>query len=155
MNRTCLATGCTDPSKCKGFCKLHYNRWLRHGDASVRLPNGVPQPEAPRFFAKCTWAPKYAGTRCLLWTGAKQPSGHGKFALRRDGTKRLVKPHRWLWERWVGPIPEGLSLDHLCRRPACVNPLHLEPVTPAENTRRAHREPIVRSASWDLTEGDR
>lgn len=37
---------------------------------------------------------------------------------------------------FVGPIPDGLVIDHLCRNPQCVNPMHLEPVTPEENTRR-------------------
>ena len=45
--------------------------------------------------------------------------------------------HRWAYEDKVGPIPEGLDIDHLCRVRACVNPGHLEPVTRAENIRRA------------------
>jgi hypothetical protein len=41
--------------------------------------------------------------------------------------------HRWSYEHFVGPIPEGLHIDHLCRVRRCVNPDHLEPVTPKEN----------------------
>jgi hypothetical protein len=51
-----------------------------------------------------------------------------------------------MWEQVNGPIPEGLQLDHLCSVPSCVNPDHLEPVTPAENARR--------SRSTKLTPGD-
>lgn len=51
------------------------------------------------------------------------------------GRTRLA--HRVVWEEVVGPIPEGLDIDHLCRNKACVNPDHLEPVTRAENMLRA------------------
>lgn len=47
-----------------------------------------------------------------------------------------VQAYRFAYEHFVGPIPEGLELDHLCRNPGCVNPEHLEPVTHGENTRR-------------------
>lgn len=47
-----------------------------------------------------------------------------------------VGAHRFMYELLVGPIPDGMELDHLCRNPPCVNPVHLEPVTPQENQRR-------------------
>jgi hypothetical protein len=49
---------------------------------------------------------------------------------------RAVRAHRYAYEQLVGPIPEGLVLDHLCRNRLCINPLHLEPVTIGENIRR-------------------
>lgn len=70
---------------------------------------------------------------CWLWTASCNPGGYGIF---RDG-KQLVA-HRWSYKRLVGPIPEGLQLDHLCRVRSCVNPAHLEPVTQAENIRRGY-----------------
>jgi hypothetical protein len=54
-----------------------------------------------------------------------------------DGRPIPKRAHRFAYEELVGPIPEGLTLDHLCRNPPCVNPDHLEPVTQAENRRRA------------------
>ena len=73
---------------------------------------------------------------CWNWTAARFKSGYGAFRIGgRDGA--TVYAHRFSYELLAGPIPEGLPIDHLCRNVRCVNPDHLEPVTQAENTRRA------------------
>ena len=81
-----------------------------------------------RFLAKCRITP----SGCWSWTGAVAGGGYAYFYL--DG--RMRRAHRVAWEAAVGPIPEGMDLDHLCRVRRCVNPLHLEPVTRSENNRR-------------------
>jgi hypothetical protein len=69
---------------------------------------------------------------CWLWTGDLDRAGYGK--LWSDGRHQRV--HRLAYEAWVGAIPSGMELDHLCRVRNCVNPAHLEPVTSRENTLR-------------------
>lgn len=77
-------------------------------------------------------------TDCWLWgiEHSMTVEGYGQFWL--DGAMR--KAHRVAYEALVGPIPEGLELDHVkergCQGPSCVNPAHMEPVTQAENVRR-------------------
>lgn len=69
---------------------------------------------------------------CWDWTGATKGNGYGSFVY--NGRPRCA--HRYLYEQHKGPIPEGFQLDHLCRNPLCVNPEHLEAVTPGMNVRR-------------------
>lgn len=76
-----------------------------------------------------------AGDECWIWHGAKDTMGYGQIWA----NQRVQYAHRVLYELLVGPIPEGLQLDHLCRVPACVRPAHCEPVTMQENIRRGNK----------------
>jgi len=69
---------------------------------------------------------------CWWWT-ASRVNGYGQFRL--GGT--MMGAHRFAYELWVGPIPEGMTLDHLCRNRGCVNPAHLDPCTQRENKERS------------------
>lgn len=83
-----------------------------------------------RFMAKVD---KDAPNGCWLWTAALDDGGYGVFGVTSSCTR---KAHRFAYENLVGPIPAGLQLDHLCRVRNCVNPDHLEPVTPRVNVLR-------------------
>lgn len=94
----------------------------------------------------------YGGSPCILWTAALADNGYGQWSEGRRDDKRSVRAHRWAYEHWVGPIPEGYTADHLCHNAdrsclggdtcphrRCANPLHLEPVPILINIRRSHR----------------
>jgi HNH endonuclease len=88
----------------------------------------VPLPI--RFWTKVLLS---EGTDCWIWQGAKDSLGYGRFGI---GNKRMTGPHRYAYERLVGPIPDGRVLDHLCDNPTCVNPAHLRVCTQKENVLR-------------------
>ncbi len=74
---------------------------------------------------------------CWLWP--TKPNSKGYCYTLEDG--RQLRAHRYVYEALVGPIPDGLVLDHLCFVTTCVNPDHLEPVTARENALRARHWP--------------
>ena len=135
--RTCSVEGCDREGQMRrGMCGLHYRR-LRQWDNTE--PPAQPTVE-DRFWTKVNKSgpiPEYNPSlgNCWDWTVSCNESrgGYGQFNL----DNQTVRAPRLAWEIVNGPIPDGLVLDHLCRRPVCVNPSHLEPVTDAENLRRA------------------
>lgn len=78
-----------------------------------------------------------AADGCWTWTGSKHPLGYG---MAKALGERYA--HRVSYRLHRGPIPEGLTIDHLCRNRSCVNPAHLEVVSLAENIRRAPRSKL-------------
>lgn len=81
--------------------------------------------------------------------------GYGKVGLPpADGLpKRTAKVHRVVYEALVGPIPDGMVIDHLCRQPSCVNPAHLEPVTRRENVLRGLTLPAANARKTHCKHG--
>lgn len=78
--------------------------------------------------------------QCWPWLGSKTSDGYGRFVVDgRRGHRKTVAPYRFLWEHFNGPMAEGLEPDHTCNNRDCCNPEHVEPVTHAENQRRAYR----------------
>lgn len=123
--RTCSVEGCERPLVARGYCKAHYIRFWRRGSTELALRR---QPALQRFHAGIL----VTDSGCWEWQGATT-RGYGRFMA--AGMNVLV--HRFAYETFVGPIPEGMHLDHLCRNRSCANPAHLEPVDAAENNRRS------------------
>lgn len=75
-------------------------------------------------------------SECWYWAGHHDKDGYASIAV--DGRTRHA--HRVSYEEYIGPVPDGLQLDHTCRNRGCINPRHVEPVTGYENQ---HRSPIT------------
>lgn len=108
------------------------NEWRRQRKAK-REPGRNRTSPGGTTLAERFWAKVEKTETCWVWRGSLGRRRYGSF-YKWPGN---VQAHRVAYELVVGPIPEGLTLDHLCRNTQCVNPAHLEPVTMAENIRRA------------------
>lgn len=87
---------------------------------------------------------------CWLWTGTVfLRTGYANFWF--SGKSHLG--HRWSYRHFVGPIPTGYQLDHLCRVRNCVNPAHLEPVTPRENNARSSSPSAINAVKTHCKHG--
>lgn len=124
----CSMERCDKPHEARGLCAMHYQRWRASGSAIRSAPT-----MEDRLWAKVD---RSGGQdSCWPWLAATVSGNYGYFWA--DGMMR--RAHRITYELLVGPIPDGLDLDHLCRNPNCVNPAHLEPVT--------HRTNVLRGVS--------
>lgn len=115
----------------RGWCRTHYHKWFTHGDplyVSKNRPKGLSLREAVEWY---TWTEVEGplDTPCWEWPGATRKEGHGYF---RWGGKNVLV-HRAAYEAWVGPIPEGQIVRHLCDNPPCYNPEHLRAGTHLDN----------------------
>lgn len=134
---TCSIEGCDKTTVGRGWCRTHYNRWHRYGD-----PLRTPPSWSERFMAQMEPQPD----GCIWFTGCIDKHGYG--VTRKDN--RQWRAHRAAYELLVGPIPDGLILDHTCHNGTdclgglecmhrrCVNPNHLRVTTNAENLRASH-----------------
>lgn len=111
--------------------RLHVPRPGRYLTRGADVPQRIPT--LIRFRSHYV----VAASGCWEWTGHITRKGYGDFSF--CGRSRLA--HQASYMMFIGPIPVGLEIDHLCRVRHCVNPDHLEAVTHAENLRRAVRVP--------------
>lgn len=123
--RVCSVPGCPNDYRARGYCVSHYNEKRKTGELEL-----ADLSHETKLFSKI----EVTGF-CWLWTAHRNKLGYGTFKYGKGGTLA----HRAVYETLIGPVPDGLVLDHLCRIPACVNPDHLEPVTNQENCIRGHK----------------
>lgn len=118
----CRVEGCSTPAKyrIKRLCNAHYLRIWKNG--AVELP-------VKPTLAQLLESGIESRNGCWVWGGALSTEGYGKIGSR-------LYAHRVAHEVYIGPIPDGYQVDHLCNVRRCVNPAHLEAVTQQENLRR-------------------
>ena len=148
---SCSIEGCPELAQKRGWCGRHYGRWIRHGDPlggreyRVSVSEGRERrdrPHLPHHKAQtgtCApptdrWIDRLIVEAGGCWGHERKPTAQGYRLMLVDGSYRVA--HRVVYEWIVGPIPNGLTLDHLCRNRGCLNPSHLEPVTVRTNILR-------------------
>lgn len=97
-----------------------------------------PERLLPNF-----WKRVEKSSDCWLWTGRQRHDGYGQYSWYHEGAVRTTTPHRIAYSILVSDVPRDLQLDHLCRVKNCVNPAHLEPVTPRVNSLRSNSIPAI------------
>lgn len=121
MTIECSVGDCSKPVKSKTLCSAHYERMRKRG--TLMLPKR--QLAFERFDQ--TYSETESG--CLVWSGAKTHNGYGQLNYRGE----TVRAHRYAWEQFKGPIPDGMVVDHLCFTRACVNVDHMRLLTAGQN----------------------
>ncbi len=182
-DRTCSLDGCDRPHVARGWCGLHWRRWKKEGDPGEPYTRrivgqkfcGLDSCDSPyvanglcgKHLARLTLTGTTDNARdkseeqkfwervsedhplgCWVWTGAVWKGGSNRYG--RFGNLRA---HRWSYEHHVGPIPEGLVIDHLCRNTLCVNPEHLEAVTDKVNILRGISPPALNALRDECKRG--
>ena len=126
-HNTCTVTGCTKKLGPAGMCWMHYARKRRHGTTDGRVDE-----TAHEAIDRHGW--DVTDTGCWEWRGPLNTRGYGQITRSRDGVI-CGQVHRIMYERHIGPIPDGYQIRHKCDNPPCSNPDHLEVGTHSENMR--------------------
>ena len=130
MTKHCAVPSCTANYYAKGYCSIHYHRWLRHGDP-LKVLRQRPSLADDLGTRLAQYSDRSGGPNaCWLFTGDLKPNGYGSFMFAR---KRDLA-HRWAWKlAHDSIIPAGMVIRHKCDNPPCCNPKHLEIGTQEQN----------------------
>jgi len=113
-------------------------------DSLPEMHKSLLEQAAPRF-----WKKAQKTDTCWLWIAGVSSNGYGSFCL----NGRTMAAHRIAWELLRGAIPDGLTIDHLCRNRICVNPTHMELVTSKENTLRGFNPTAINARKTKCLRG--
>lgn len=151
-SKLCSVEGCgraSSPKAARGMCGMHYSRWRKNGDPHIKtqITREVlfwrhVDRDGPLPLVRPDLGP------CWEWTAARNKKGYAIFNYHGGNTG-----HRFAYIHFVGEIPSGLVLDHLCRNRGCVNPGHLEPVTNRENIMRGEGSAVINSKKTHCKRG--
>ena len=135
---TCAFASCDRDVRTKGLCHAHYNQYSRGRTLTELKPRRTGTP-IERF-----WGNVRKSDNCWVWTGTRGDDGYGRLSI----DNKYVLAHRFSYMLLIGPIPDGLVIDHECHNldrycaggpcmhRRCVNPGHLVPRTIGENAVR-------------------
>lgn len=129
-NGSCSFPGCSHPILAKGLCAAHYQQQLRgvplFAINSTRRRNGSP-PRTEFVEQPCSeWGlSKGLTTPCRIFVGPRDRGGYGSVTIGHTS----IGAHLYVWERDVGPVPDDLEIDHVCRVRPCINTDHMRTVT--------------------------
>lgn len=134
---------------CKNEQDRRLHRRKKAGGLVGEQDGPLPRPTLEERF----WQKVEKTDGCWFWRGSEDGHGYGTFGV----NGKTVKAHRFAYMVLIGPIPEGLELDHVkargCTSRLCVNPAHLEPVTRTVNMRRGSSPAAIRAASSHCKHG--
>lgn len=152
LPKICSIPECGKPHKGHGWCQGHLQKYRKYGNPLAgRTKYNSPQ--------KALAARTSKSGDCLLWTGSKDRGGYGTIQV----SGRTVGAHRFAWENANGPIPDGMSIDHICHNRDCVLPDHLRLATHKENTSylsgplsnntSGFRNVYAKNSGWEVSVG--
>ena len=145
--KTCSIEDCEKRHEARGLCKMHYQRWRKHGDPLGGGERFATPEEA--FLARTE--PIVGDPGCIIWVGATDGKGYG--TLRVNGRKMLA--HRYAYEREHGPVPDTAEVDHTCWNRSCTNPEHLRLATRQQNVQNRAGSNLGRDLPRGVTRSGR
>lgn len=134
----CSIAGCERPHVAGGWCGMHYRRQRLYG-SPLRVARGfvgVGEVKGGGALARLLAYTNHVSGPLATPCWVPRHGTATDYTQISNDAGVTVMAHRFAYEQFVAPIPEGLELDHLCRVHACCNPAHLEPVTRRENMMR-------------------